>query len=263
MDAPLVDGADVLLYPLPAVLLALPMSGLPAIWAASIFMGASIAALVYGVLRYAPSAWPVFVSWPFLICIYLNQWGILLAACVLIPALRPIGVAVKPSLALPLLAHCTLRRAALGVVGVASGLLTLSLLVLPSWPMDWLANLPRATYPRTMMAFTLPGLPLWAALWYWRRPEARLLLAMALTPHLLVPYDHVAVLLTQRRPTFGLLLAAISWVALVRPSLGTPLLYLAALALLLVDARLRDGGEKGDGADVARLPGDARQLYPG
>ncbi len=72
-----------------------------------------------------------------------------------------------------------------------------SILVLPAWPREWLANLHHvASHPPPIA--TALGMVLIAAAWRWRAPEGRLLLAMACVPQLLFFADQLPVYLVAR-----------------------------------------------------------------
>jgi hypothetical protein len=86
-------------------------------------------------------------------------------------------IAVKPNLGLAALVGKPSRSMVVGAVV----LVVLSLLVMPSWPARWLAVLPLA--PSHLVPITTwMGAPLVLCLLRWRRPESRLLLAMAMLP---------------------------------------------------------------------------------
>ncbi len=188
-------------YPLPAVLVAVPFSLLSLELARAAFMGLSL-----GLLAYAMSerAW-----WPMIglaggqtfFALQSVQWTPLLAASVLLPALRVLWC-VKPTTATPLFAAWPDRRAIIGAVV----LLALAFLVWPPWLGGWLAAAGAA--PHRPAVLRLGGAVLLLALLRWRLPEGRQLAALAfmpLSPHL---YEAVPLLLVARTRREMLALAA-------------------------------------------------------
>ena len=193
-----------LYYPLSAMVVGLPLSLVP-LWLARgafAFLSASVA--TYAVLRYRPLAWPLLASGPFLHALQRGQWSPLMLAACFLPAWGVL-VAVKPSTGLAPVVYRPDLRALL-----AAALLVLaSLLLRPHWPVDWLHSLSGQRHLRAPLL--LPGGFLLAlAALKWRRPEARLLLAIAIAPQTVVPYDLVplAVVPESRREV---LLVAVGW----------------------------------------------------
>src|SRR5690606_5164575 len=88
------------------------------------------------------------------------------------------------------------RPARLGFL-LAGLALVLSVAVLPSWPWDWIRNL-RTLEGHPPPLFTLGGSFIWLALFRWRLPEARLLLAMGAVPQLLFFADQLPLWLVPR-----------------------------------------------------------------
>lgn len=112
----------------------------------------------------------------FIYTIRMSQWSALIIGAALLPtwgfclrASRPSGQRFGSHSHRP-------RRWSEGV-----GFLTLSLILFPSWPFSWLASLPAAVHIRAPVTFWGGPLVLMALL-KWRRPEARLLAAMACIP---------------------------------------------------------------------------------
>lgn len=184
-----------LLYPLPAVLFAVPFAALPLRFADPIFVGLSAGALVYGLTRerLRNPQLLVLVSVPFFLSVQLSQWSPLLIGAALTPALG-ILLAAKPTTALALLiAFPNLRTiGAIAVVWLAS------FLVMPTWIWHWINALPSATHMTPAILRPGGGLILLALL-QWRTPEARLLVAMACLPHTLGLYDAVPLWLIAKR----------------------------------------------------------------
>lgn len=213
-----------LLYPLLGPLASLPFTCLPEAVAGAAFFGVSAALLAFALTRDGWWRLVLFTSAPFVVAAYIVQWSPLIMAAALLPALQPLAL-VKPNLGLPLLAARPSRRG----LALCLGAVALSMLVLPSWPQDWLANLPYAAkyLPPVLV---LPGPLLLLAAWRWRDERARLLLLLAISPQFLWFYDQLPLWLAPRTWRQGLLLSGLSWVALV----GRVAIQDTALSLMAV-----------------------------
>jgi len=195
-----------LLYPFPAVLLAVPFSYLP-LWAAEgIFVALSMGWLTWTLTRdrlAAPSFW-VFGTFAMIAAVQYGQWSPSLTAAALTPSMAWLLV-MKPSIGLPLFLAYPSRTAAIGCT-LALGL---SVVVSPGWVQDWLALIRSPDAAHVTPVVLLPGgfLLLLAAL-KWRRTDARLLLALSVIPHHHVVYDVVPLCLVISCMEEGMILAA-------------------------------------------------------
>lgn len=88
----------------------------------------------------------------------------------------------------------------------------LSLLIMPSWPREWLGARSRHLNYTPLLSWFGPILLL--ALIRWREPGARLLLGLALVPQRLL-YDQVALWLVPTTPRGSLLLTVASWIGML------------------------------------------------
>jgi hypothetical protein len=224
---------DPLFYPLPALLVATPLTLVPAELAGALFVGVSIGLLAWGIARDGWRLWPLLLSAPLWSAAFTVQWSPLLVAAALTPALLPLTLA-KPNVGLPLLLAAPTRRSLLwcaGIVGV-------SVAVLPSWPWDWLHN--ARQHNVFVPALTFPGALTLLALWRWRDPRARLLLLTALMPQRAI-YDQLGLWLVARSWRQALLLSVGSWITLIGWRLGPTIaprwiaawIYLPALAIVI------------------------------
>ena len=203
---------DALGYPMPAVLIALPFVLLSPIDAAWFWCVLGVATFIVACL-YRRREWLGMLLSPCLLtAVVLVQWSPLLVAGILLPPLAVL-YAAKPTIGLALLAGWPSRWAVLG--GLALGLV--ALLLVPTWPADWLA-----AASSTSQFYVAPatiwqgGGPLLLLAWLrWRQPEARLLGVLALVPHNLVLYDQFVLVATCRRWWEVALLVAGSWLAFV------------------------------------------------
>ena len=118
---------------------------------------------------------------------------------------------LKPNLGLAAAASNPTKIAIFG----GGALLATTLLIQPNWPAEWLRNL--HSMPPHPMPIQLAGGPLLLlALLRWRRPEARLVAAMACVPQLMYFADQLPLWLVARtrRETMALsALSAAAWVA--------------------------------------------------
>lgn len=201
-----------LLYPLPTVLICLPLAPLPLPVANGVMFACSVGALSLALARGGRDPITPFLSAPFLTAAALGQWSPLVMVAGLEARWGWLAV-LKPNIGLPLLA-AGLRRWAIIGAGVA---ILVSLLVLPSWPADWIRGIiawkdqpPPHPVPLTSTAGPL----LLLALLRWRRAEARLLLLMSVVPQTLFFADQFPLWLVPRTRRETALLSGLSLLAL-------------------------------------------------
>jgi hypothetical protein len=226
-----------LYYPASTAVLMAPFGALPRRLAVSLFTALGMALLAWSVDR-GPSwrRWIV-LSVPALENVLLGQWSPWLTAAIGLPWLAAVWAA-KPSIGLALFAGWPSRWALYGGLIV----LGVSLVVRPSWPVDWIAAV-RST-PQYLAPVQRPGgILLLLAFLRWRRPEARMLGALALVPHTAGLYESLPLLLVpQTARRFGALMglqylaAVVSYLILSPGNLGgmmdTGWVYLLILVYL-------------------------------
>jgi hypothetical protein len=196
-------------YPFPALVVMAPFALLPLRFAGALFVGISTTLLTFGLLGRRPECVPAFFGAGFLVAAAMGQWSVLVTATLLLPLLSWLAV-VKPNLGL---AVTVARPSALGIVGGCVFLLV-TLALQPHWPAEWLRNL--RSLPAHPPPVLVPGgALLLLALLKWRRPEARLLVAMACVPQLLYFADQLPLWLVAKTRREGMLLSATSLVAWV------------------------------------------------
>jgi hypothetical protein len=167
-------------YPATAAVLAIPLSWLSAVAARCVFIGVSSGLLAFalsarGLLGLIPLA-----SGAFLSAVQMCQWSPLLAAGMLLPAIGWVWTA-KPNLGVAQLAAKPNRFALASAMLGAAVLVLIAFLCLPSWVGDWIAATRRTPHIRPL-ALSWLGSPLLLAALRWRRPEGRVLLALAIVP---------------------------------------------------------------------------------
>jgi hypothetical protein len=234
-----------LLYPLPALVVGVPFSLAPLAVAVGLFAGCSAALLTFALTREGWSRLFLLLGAPFLLAMLSAQWSILLTAAALLPPLGFVFVA-KPTLGGALWMYKPSRFAVIG----GALLLLVSFAVRPSWLGEWVPMLSQTGH--MVVPLVHAGGPLLLlALLRWRRPEARMLLALACVPQTALLYEMVPLMLVPATLTESAIFVALSWVvfgwwAHLRPSFAgvgesvaasiqmvVPLLYLPCLIMIL------------------------------
>jgi SAM-dependent methyltransferase len=235
-----------LFYPLPALILVAPIALLPTDLARVVWAGIGGFVFALAAMRYRRGLPIAMLSASFLNAIVLNQWSPLLTAAAVFPLLGAFAVA-KPSIGAAVLVAYPSWRAVAGAVG----LLLLSLIVMPHWPAEWVAALRHSNHVAPVLR--PGGVILLLALLRWKRPEARLLAALACVPQTIGLYETLPLFLIPRTRREAYLLAGLSYVAAFGTVLAFPrtagvsleqnlaarwplvfaLLYLPALVLVL------------------------------
>ncbi len=183
-----------LLYPLPALLATIPFTSLPLPLARGIFAAIGTAAFTWAVTR--RHRWTLYflISGAMLWSWITVQWAPLLIAAALTPSLSWL-LAVKPTTGFALWTARPNRKAVAGVLLFVA----LSLLAWPGWVQEWLASV--AKTPHEPHLFRPGGFLLLLGLVRWRRPEGRLLGALALVPQTTALYETLPLaLLCRNRP---------------------------------------------------------------
>jgi len=245
-----------LLYPGTAVVVGVPFALLPPALGTASFMGVGAGALAWGLQRSTPpmpGAWWLFSSAAFIYVIRTAQWSPLLMAAALTPAAGWL-LACKPSLGLALFAAYPHLRTVIGITVFVAA----TIVALPTWPLDWLRRLPAAYHMTAPVTYVTAGGPLiLLALLRWRRPEARLLVALACIPHTTMLYEALPLFLVARRWQEGALLSTLSWVCFALPESRdylqrlhatawsmTLLLYLPCTAMVLLRRNVASDGRR-------------------
>lgn len=207
LDARQVDRP--LYYPATATTLLAPIGLLPRRVATALFLGLAFGALAFGLSR---SGWwrlGILGSAPAVLTILFGQWSVWLLAAVLIPWLS-VFWAAKPTIGLALFIGWPSRTAV-----IAGLVLTLvaTVLVGTAWIPDWL-NVTRHAGRYYLAPVVRPfGFLLLAAFLAWRRPEGRMLGALAVIPHTSSFPDAIYLLLIARTPRELAWLVALGYLA--------------------------------------------------
>jgi hypothetical protein len=195
-----------LIYPATAAVVAMPFTALPPRAADALFVGLGVAFLAWALTRHTlrnPQLL-VFASFAMATAAQTVQWSPYLTAATMLPWLGVL-YACKPSVGLAYLIAYPSVWSALG-----AGALALATVILwPWWPGEWLAAVGTVTHMSAPV--TRPGgFLLLLALLRWRRPEARLLAALACIPQTPVLYEAVPLFLIVSTLKEGLLLAVLT-----------------------------------------------------
>ena len=209
-----------LYYPLPAVVLMAPIGLVPVIVARVLFAGLSAGLLAFAITRDGYGRLPLLLSISFVTAVELVQWSPLLTAAMLLPSLAWVAVA-KPNLGVAMAAYAFSPRVIAVMVAGAVALLLISFALQPGWVTPWLANVRSA--PHFVAPIMRPGgFLLLAALLRWRRPEARLLAALACVPQTPTFYDHVFVFVVPRTTRESLELTVLTFAVYFAVAFGSP-----------------------------------------
>ena len=194
-----------LLYPFTAVLASAPFVYSPSPDPLYAACGAALFAWAISGQRRFRFAWFVLLTPAFIYTVRMSQWSGFMTAAALVP-LWGFLLAVKPTIGMGLWLAFPSRRAAIGAAVFA----ILSLILLPTWPASWLAATSAVTHIRPPVLYWGGPLILLALL-RWRRPEARLLAALACMPHTPELYESLYLFLVPSSLGQGALLAALNW----------------------------------------------------
>ena len=217
------DWPAPLYYPLTAVLAISPLAIAPRIAANILFAMLGSAAFMWAATRRSIGPAVVITSASAALAAEAVQWSPLLGAAFGISWLA-ILLSAKPTIGFAIwVARPSLRA-------VWGGLLLslVGMVLLPSWPLDWLAALRHTSLataggtPYLAPVGTLGGMSVLLLLTRWRRPEARLVLALACVPQTPLLYETVPLFLVPLSLVEGGILWLGSWVAAAWVALSGP-----------------------------------------
>jgi hypothetical protein len=202
---------------LPAIVLAVPFAPLPLRWADPLWVGLTVAAFAFALLKTnrVPALLGL-LSMAGTTTMQLGQWPPLLCAGALMPATFGFVLAAKPTIAAALWAAFPSWRSVL-----AAGAFTIATVIWwPGWPREWFALLPAVPH-MTPPVMRWGGPLILIALIQWRQPEARLLVALACVPQTPSFYEALPLFLISRTWTESItLFGLMAIVLLVRELVG-------------------------------------------
>lgn len=213
-----------LFYPMTAIVILIPLAPLPLRLVDPLFVGLSFALFTWAITRKRlhPPALVALFSVAAAMTVRSSQWSVLLTGAALLPAFGWLLIA-KPTIGLALFAAYPHWKTAAGCIV----LLLLSLLVWPGWVKEWRSTFPSA--PHIVAPVTRWGGPLlFLALLKWRRPDARLLVALACVPHTTALYETIPLFLIPRTWPQAFCLWALGLSAFAGQKLTGPYLTQAA-----------------------------------
>jgi hypothetical protein len=199
-------------YPLTAVIAVFPITMLTRTIAVSVFAGLSGAAFVYAATRRSVAPAVVITSASAAMAAETAQWSPLLGAAFGLPWLG-VFLSAKPTIGLAVFLARPTRIAIVGGLVLAA----VALAIQPTWPAEWLGAIHHTsllTPGGTLYAAPIvtPGGAFAAlALLRWRRPEARLLVALACVPQTTLLYETVPLFLVPATIVEGGVLWLGSW----------------------------------------------------
>jgi hypothetical protein len=206
------------LNPLPAALVVAPLAGLPFLLATAVFNAVGMGLLSFALSRENWHRMPLLMSFPALYSLILGQWSPYITAAALTPWLAWAAVC-KPNIGLTAFARSPSWR----FVAVATATLAVSFVVRPTWVAEWLSSLQTVPQGTKVAPVAVPGgILLLAALVRWRRPDARLLVAMACVPHTMMFCDELILGLLAETRKQALVFAIWSYGAVAVSALVVP-----------------------------------------
>lgn len=187
-----------LYYPGTAAVVVTPLALLPAAWARAAFMGIGAGLCAWGLARHRWYGLLGMLSGSFFAAFSLAQWAPLMVGAAFLSAGAAGAIlSAKPTIGLAFACAYFVTGIRRIVWFLAGGLtvVVVSLLLRPSWPIEWLGAIKDA--PNIFAIVTvLPWGPLvLLSVLRWRRPEARLLFAMACIPQTPFLYSALALFL--------------------------------------------------------------------
>jgi len=193
-----------LYYPATSFIVAMPFVILSRLWATVLFASISSALLAWSVTQDDWRLTPMFGSAPFIFAAGSAQWSPLFTAAMSIPILA-LTFAAKPTVGLALAAAGSARVRHYAAFG-ALVLFISSIVWDPSWMSDWLANVRMAKHIASPL-FRTGGVAVLLVLIRWKRPEARLILALACVPQSGAWYEALPLFLVPRSRNEAIVLA--------------------------------------------------------
>ena len=213
-------------YLLPMAVLAVPFSLLPPHGALAVFVAVSLGVLAFALTRDGYWRLPLLASLPVMWCIFSGQVVALVTAAIILPALWWLWPLKYTLGAAGAAYQLSVRYLAVGLAVVV-----ITAIVWPWWPRDWAAELSDNNGQYYRVPLLVPGgVLLLITLLRWRRPEARLIAAMACMPQTMLYYDQLPLALTAGTYRQALWLSLGSYVA--------PLIAIAIHGSAPVDLRV-------------------------
>jgi hypothetical protein len=199
-----------MLSPMPAYLIGTPFTLMTDAIARAIWSGLAAAILTwYAISRHGLHGLAILVSRCTERALGLAQWSPFFFAGALAPGWQVI-LAAKPTIGLVVWCYRPSRWAFIGGAVLCGA----SFLLLPAWPQQWLSQMHGVNwYVPAAVVWRGGGPLLLLAALRWRRPEARLLLALACVPHNMIWYEQLLLFLVPATAVELWSLSLLSWVS--------------------------------------------------
>jgi hypothetical protein len=191
------------------------LAWLPIIRARFLFTFLGAALFIYALVIRGGTRWRylTLVSKAFQTALILGQPSTYTAAMFVLPGAGVLA-AMKPNIAGAIVGSTLNWKAIRLAVGAGLIVVMVSLVVQPGWPLEWLAAVRRDPFSRPPIGRPL-GFLLALAVLRWRRPEARLLLALSVVPQTSVVYDALALFFIPNRASEYIALTFLSHFAFI------------------------------------------------
>jgi hypothetical protein len=209
-----------LLYPATAFIAVAPLALLPQLEATLVFVFVSFALLTYAITRDGWFRLPMLGSMAVITAAAVAQWSPLLTASIELPWIG-FFLAAKPTDGLAIAAGSESRTRAWALAGlIVLGLASFALF--PGWPLAWMRVLQYDNVQLDSPILRGGGFLILLALLRWRRPETRLILALALVPQVGSWYTAVPLFMIPKNSRETMVLAMLTSLAwLLQESLIT------------------------------------------
>jgi hypothetical protein len=217
------EWAQYFYYPINAPLAIAPLAIFPRSVATILFAALASGAFVWAATRRSLAPAVVITSASAAFAAEAVQWSPLFGAAFGVPWLG-IFLSAKPTIGLAVFLARPTRWAVIGTIVLTM----IGLILLPTWPSDWIAAVRHTSLATpggtTFLApIVTPGGALAVLLLLrWRRPEARLVLALACVPQTPLLYETVPLFLVPQTIVQGGVLWLGSWLVALLQALGTP-----------------------------------------
>jgi hypothetical protein len=208
-------------YPLTAGVVALPLAPLPATWAPVVFTTIACACFAWALMEHGYAPLLGFLSAAVVFAAELAQWSPLLAAATVITPLSVIYVA-KPTIGAAMFA----ARPSLWAITGGLALMGVSFALQPHWLSGWRTALAQQSIPLVDVYPYVAPVTSWGGaiaimcVLRWRRPEARLVAALACVPQTPMLYETVPLFLVPRTAVESGALVVFSFVAMTLGAVG-------------------------------------------
>ena len=202
------ESAYRLYYPASSLVFVLPFTLLSEVPAVACFVGLSVWLLVWGVTHDGWHRLPIIASAAFLESVLAAQWTVIITAAFFLPWLCFVTPA-KPQTGLAVLVSTWKVRPWIyaGISAIAGT--TVALVLLPSWPSEWLESVGEAGFALKAVRHPV-GLLALLVLLRWRRRESWLIVATVLLPQTFMWYGGLLLLAVANTYREAVALSAIS-----------------------------------------------------